>query len=82
MEKFKITEKARNDIKNTIRGHISLRGKTLKDVALLLNKKYGRSPNPDSLADRIRTGLIRHAEVLEIADVLGYKIEWAEKDGK
>ncbi|MDR1326937.1 MAG: hypothetical protein LBJ74_00865 [Heliobacteriaceae bacterium] len=82
MEKFKITEKARANIKNTIRGHISLRGKTLKDVALLLNKYHDRSPNPNSLADRVRTGLIRYAEVLEIADVLGYKLEWVEKDEK
>lgn len=79
MKKFIVNEEIKKAIQNDIKGHISLSGSTLKEVAKILNEKYGRSPNPTNISTKLSNGSIRHAEVLEIADVLGYSLEWVQK---
>lgn len=71
-----VTEK----IKNEIRSYIVKKGLSTQKLAELLNEKYGRKESAQNLTNKLNRGSLRYNEVLEIADVLGYKIQWTEKE--
>lgn len=74
MNGFEVPEKLREKIANEIKSYIVLSGKTMKDVALTLHEKYGRSKSVSAFTHRIKTGKIRYAEVLEIMEVIGMEL--------
>lgn len=69
----------KEEIKNSIRGHIYLRGKNLKCVAKELKIKYGRSDNVQNLSHKINHCTIKFIEAIEIFDILGWEIELKNK---
>lgn len=64
------------NMRNEIKGHIRMRGMTYEKVAKLLTEKYGRNVTAQSLNNKIARGSIRYIDILQICDVLGYKIKW------
>ncbi len=74
MGEFTVPEYLREKIANEIKSYIVLSGKTMKDVALTLHEKYGRSKSVSAFTHRIKTGKIRYAEVLEIMEVIGMEL--------
>lgn len=69
-----------NNIKNEIKAQITRKGYTMTQLVQLLNEKYNKKTAVQYLSNKLTRGTISFREVLEIADVLGYKIEWIEKD--
>ncbi len=66
-------------IKYEIKAKIVSKGWTIKDVAAELEKKYNSNYSPENLSNKLRRGTIKYKEVKDIAEIIGYKIEWLKK---
>lgn len=67
-------------LKNEIKSYMVRKGVTLKDLADTMAKKYERPTiTLNNLSNKLNKGTLKHTEVLEIADTLGYKLDWIEK---
>jgi len=65
--------------KNFIKGYIAQNNLSIKEVHSRLIEKYGWSGTIQNLNTKINRQTLKYNEILQIADVLGYKIEWVEK---
>ncbi len=63
------------DIKNIL----VLNDTTITALNNEINKLESKSLSVANLQAKISRGTISHAEVLQIADILGYKLEWIKK---
>ena len=63
-------------IRNEIKGYIHMKGMTYEKVARLLTQKFGKNVTAQSLNNKIARGSIRYIDILQICEVLGYKIKW------
>lgn len=63
-------------IENQIRGYIAASGLNATSLAGLISERCGRSESVQSLSQKLKRGSIKYAEVLEIAELLGYSIDW------
>ncbi len=52
---------------------------TLTEVVKRLNEKHNRSDTVQNLSKKINNGTLRYNKAEEIAEVLGYVIEWIPK---
>lgn len=66
-------------IENQIRGYIAASGFTATSLADLITEKCGRPESVQSLSQKLKRGSIKYAEVLEIAELLNYSIDWHKK---
>ena len=66
-------------IKEDIKSLIVKSGKTMSEVVNLLNEKYNKNDSVQNLSNKLARGTLKYSEALEIADVIGYKIEWTKK---
>lgn len=64
------------DIENQIRGYIAASGQTITSLANLITEKCERPES--SLSQKLKRGSIKYAEVLEIAELLNYNMEWVK----
>ena len=64
------------NIANQIKSVIVAEGYTMKQVLDMLVDEYGWSESLSNFSRKLRTGKIKYAEVLQIAEVLGYEISW------
>lgn len=67
-------------IKDDIKSLIVKSGWSLKDLAMALNKKYGRSASPTNISNKLARESLTLKEAMEIADIIGYSIEWLPKE--
>lgn len=65
-------------IREDIKVLIARKAMTMKKVSELLNER-GRKASPKGLSNKLVRKTIQFEEVREIADILGYKIEFVEK---
>ena len=65
-----------NNLKNEIKANIMRKGFTLTALNAALNERFKRNNTVQNLASKINNETIRYKEIIEIADVLGYKIKW------
>ncbi len=65
--------------KNFIKGYIAQNNLSIKEVHSRLIEKYGWSDTVQNFNTKINRQTLKYNEILQIADVLGYKIEWVEK---
>lgn len=72
----KISPEMKTRIKNEIRGYMVAKGHTNETLAKLITEKYGRVESSQNISNKLQRGAIKYAEVLEIAEVLGYQIKW------
>ena len=66
------------DVKNQIKSLLALRGIKLKELSEKLNERNSRKYTPNSLSQRLGRGSITYNEVLQIAEILGYDIEFKD----
>lgn len=66
-------------IENQIRGYIAASGQTATSLADLITEKCERPESVQSLSQKLKRGSIKYAEVLEIAELLNYNIEWVKR---
>lgn len=55
-------------------------GTTIKSVADMLSRKTGKKITPDSISQKLRKGTLKYEEAEQIADILGYKLQFVKKD--
>ncbi len=67
-------------IKEDIKAFIVRAGFTMTQVVEELNKRNGTNYSLANFSKKINNETIRYNEVLEIADIIGYEIEWFEKE--
>jgi len=54
-------------------------GNSITSLAALLSQANNKDVSVQSLAQKINRGLMPYIEAQEIAELLGYKIEWVKK---
>lgn len=69
-----------NDIRNEIKSYIAASGWTITDIVKALNEKYDTNTTPQNLSNKLSRGTIKYDECKQIAEIIGYKIEWTKKD--
>jgi hypothetical protein len=52
---------------------------SLSDVMDRMHRDYGWSSNVSNFTGKLTRGSLRYTEVLELADALGYDIEWRKR---
>lgn len=73
---IKITPELAIQIKNDIKSIMAKKGFNLNTLASAYAEKYGRKMTVQNLGNKINKGTIRYFEVLEIADILGFDVDF------
>ena len=66
-------------LKDEIKANIVRKGYSMRQLAVLLSSKLNKSVTVQNLSNKLTNETIRYKEILEIADVLGYEINWIDK---
>ena len=66
-------------VKEDIKSYIVKSGWTISKVQDELNKRNGTDFGMQNLSKKINNETIRYNEILQIADIIGYTIEWNQK---
>lgn len=66
-------------LKNDLKGIITKQGFTIKQVNDELNRRHGTDYTSQNFSNRLRKETFSYIEVVEILDVIGYRVEWVEK---
>ena len=71
-----------SNLRNEIRAYIVRRGMTMQEVVDLLSNEYGWSGSASNLSNKLQRESLRYTEAVQLADALGYDIQWVRrKDG-
>lgn len=68
------------DIRNEIKSYIAKSGWTITDIVKALNEKYNTDTTSQNLSNKLSRGTIKYSEAKQIAEVIGYKIEWLKQE--
>ncbi|WP_341455979.1 MULTISPECIES: LLM class flavin-dependent oxidoreductase [Oscillospiraceae] len=52
----------------------------MSEVVRRINEQYGRQDSVANLSNKLTRGTLKYREAQEIAEVIGYRIEWVRKD--
>jgi len=75
-----MSEKQLTSIRNEIKSYISKSGWTLTDIVKVLNERHpNESTTTQNISNKLTRGTIKYSEVKEIADIIGFNIEWLSK---
>ena len=68
-------------IRNEIKSYIAKSGWTLTDIVKELNKNRSEEEQTTSqnISNKLTRGTLKYSEAKEIANIIGYKIEWYSK---
>lgn len=71
-----------NTVKNEIKGYISSSGWTITDIVEKMNESLPteKKTTVQNISNKLTRGTIKYSEVIEIADIIGMKIEWNKKE--
>ena len=67
------------NIRNEIKAQIVRAGFTMQELVDRLSDEYDWSDSVSNLSAKLQRESIRHKEVVELADVLGYDIVWQKR---
>lgn len=69
------------NIRNEIKAYIAASGWTLSDIVKEMNKVRSDEDQttPQNISNKLTRGTIKYSECKEIAEIIGYSIEWAQK---
>lgn len=68
------------DVKSEIKSIIAKKASTLKDVCADLSEIKGENISPNNITNKLRRKTIKFEEVQDILNILGYRIEFIEKE--
>lgn len=70
------------NIRNEIKAYIVASGWTLIDIVKEMNKNRPaeEQTTPQNISNKLTRGTIKYSECKEIADIIGYSIEWTQKN--
>lgn len=66
-------------LKEDIKSYIAISGLTLKQIQEELNKRNNTNHSVQNLSKKINNETLRYNEIKQIADIIGYEIEWVKK---
>ena len=66
-------------VKEDIKAYKVKSGWTISKVQEELNKRNGTNFGMQNLSKKINNETLRYNEILQIADIIGYTIEWTQK---
>lgn len=66
-------------IKEDIKAVIVKSGWTMSDIVKALNERHGRNDSVQNLSAKLSRGTLKYREAVEIAEVIGYSIEWVKE---
>ena len=66
------------DIRNEIKSYIVKSGWTITNIVIALNEKYNTNTTSQNLSNKLSRGTIKYIEAKQIAEIIGFKIEWIE----
>ncbi|WP_160684292.1 LLM class flavin-dependent oxidoreductase [Clostridium sp. C2-6-12] len=66
-------------VKEDIKSYIVKSGWTISKVQEELNKRNGTNFGMQNLSKKINNETLRYNEIIQIADIIGYTIEWHQK---
>lgn len=69
-------------LKEEIKSLIVKSGLTMNEVVCRINEKYDRHDSVSNLSNKLTRGTIKYREAEEIAEAIGYKIEWIKQDDR
>ena len=69
----------KTNTRNEIKSRIVREGFTMEELLERLHDDYGWSRSVSNLSAKLQRDSIRYREVGELADVLGYDIEWRKR---
>ena len=69
----------KTNTRNEIKSRIVREGFTMEELLERLHDDYGWSRSVSNLSAKLQRDSIRYREVMELADVLGYDIEWRKR---
>lgn len=69
------------DVKNEIKSYIAKSGWTLTNIVKEMNKNRPESEKTttQNISNKLSRGTIKYSECKEIADIIGFSIEWNQK---
>lgn len=77
-----MSSKEPTEIRNEIKSYIARSGWTLTDIVREMNKSRPESEQTTSqnISNKLTRGTIKYSECKEIARIIGYDIQWREKE--
>ena len=66
----------KSDMRNEIKAYIVRQGMTMQEVVDVLSDVYGWS---DSVSNKLQWESLRYKEAVQLADALGYDIQWVRR---
>ncbi len=74
--------KSKINVRNEIKSYITRNGWTITDVVKEMNKNRpdDQRTTQQNISSKLSRGTIKYSEVLEIAEICGYSIEWVDKE--
>lgn len=69
----------KSNIRKEIKAQIIRAGFTMQEVVDLLHDEYGWSDSVSNLSAKLQRESLRYKEAVELADALGYDIEWVKR---
>ncbi|MFR4581613.1 LLM class flavin-dependent oxidoreductase [Clostridium cadaveris] len=67
-------------LKEDMKAYIIKSGWSLTKLQEEINKRNNTNYSVQNLSKKINNETLKYSEVLEIAAIIGYKIEWIKKD--
>lgn len=80
MTQYKMDKQKALKLKNEVNGYIVTQGLNFTSFAKLFSKTYGRNLSGTNMIDKFNRGSIKYLDMMDIADLLGYKIVWQPRD--
>ncbi len=68
-----------SDLRNEIKAYIVRQGMTMQEVVDVLADVYGWSESVSNLSNKLQRESLRYKEAVQLADVLGYDIQWVKR---
>ncbi len=69
------------DVKNEIKSYIAKSGWTLTNIVKEMNKtrSEGEQTTTQNISNKLARGTIKYSECKEIAEIIGFSIEWEKR---
>ena len=69
----------KSNMRNEIKAYIVRQGMTLQEVVDILADVYGWSDSVSNLSNKLQRESLRYKETVQLADALGYDIQWVRR---
>jgi len=69
----------KSSMRNEIKAYIVRQGMTMQEVVDVLSDVYGWSDSVSNLSNKLQRESLRYKEAVQLADALGYDIQWVKR---